>query len=191
MLGAVSALALAGCSDGAGAQPGPSKSGPPSSTTTTTSTAPSSTATTSASPSGTATVAVPAAARAHTEDGAKAFAKYFYETAAKAYVTSSPTKLRALYLPSCVGCGAMTRAIDKQREAGEHFERETLAIELVEVRDINAGRAEVDVAGTERSVRVVNDRGEVTRTTKQGVVTFRTDINWTAEGWRVATLTLI
>ena len=73
-LGVVSALALTGCSDGAGAQPGPSKSGPPSSTTTA-SPAPSSTASTTASPSGTATVAVPAAARAHTEEGAKAFAE--------------------------------------------------------------------------------------------------------------------
>ena len=97
-LGAVSALALTGCSDGAGAQPGPSKSGPPSSTTTA-SPAPSSTASTTASPSGTATVTVPAAARAHTEEGAKAFAKYFLRDCSKRAVSRRLAPARSALCP--------------------------------------------------------------------------------------------
>lgn len=189
-VGAAAAVLLAGCSDGAGAQPGPSRGGPSSRATTSTSTA-SASPTTTAEPSGTASVAVPAAARAHTDEGAKAFAKYYYETAATSYVTLQTAPLLFLSLPSCVGCRAMVRAVDKQREVGEHLEAASLTIKLVELRSSAKGRAEVDVAGSEKPVRVIDQQGNVVRTTNAGVVTFRTQLIWTPEGWRVSTMTLV
>ena len=124
-LGAVSALALTGCSDGAGAQPGPSKSGPPSSTTTA-SPAPSSTASTTASPSGTATVTVPAAARAHTEEGAKAFARFFYETRrVELAVDADSSAPYALCRPATASaCRAFMKLVDEYKSAGQHIDRD-------------------------------------------------------------------
>lgn len=189
-VGAAAAVLLAGCSDGAGAQPGPASGDPSSRATTATSTT-SASPTTTASSSGTASVAVPAAARAHTDEGAKAFAKFYYETAATSYVTLQTAPLLFLSLPSCVGCGAIVRAVDKQREAGEHLMAASLTIKLVELRSHAKERAEIDVAGSEKPVRVIDQQGNVVRTTNAGVVTFRTQLIWTPEGWRVSTMTLV
>lgn len=189
-LSAAAAVLLSGCSGGAGAQPGPSSRAPTSRATTsasTTSTSP----TTTSSPQGTASVAVPVAARAHTDEGAKAFARFYFETAATSYVTLQTAPLLFLSLPSCVGCGAMVRAVDKQREVGEHLQTASLTIKLVEIRSSANGRAEVDVAGSEKPVRVIDQQGDVIRTTNAGVVTFRTQLIWTPEGWRVSTMTLV
>jgi hypothetical protein len=81
--------------------------------------------------------------------------------------------------------------VDKQREVGEHLEAASLTIKLVEIRSSAKERAEVDVAGSEKSVRVIDQQGDVVRTTDAGVVTFRTQLIWTPEGWRVSTMTLV
>jgi hypothetical protein len=136
-------------------------------------------------------VTIPAAAKQRTPEGAKAFAEFFYASAAKAYVSSNPTPIEALSLSSCVGCGAMIRAIGDMRNAGEHLERPSLEIKLVEVREFQPTRVEVDVAGSERAVRVLGKDGDVKRTTQAGVVTFRTQLIASPEGWRVSTMTLL
>src|SRR6476659_1544402 len=97
---AAAAVLLSGCSDGGGAQPGPSRGGPTSSATTSTSTA-STSPTTTASPSGTASVAVPAAARAHTDEGAKAFATFYVEAVSESGYTADSTTLRAITDANC------------------------------------------------------------------------------------------
>src|SRR6476620_8216686 len=98
---AAAAVLLSGCSDGGGAQPGPSRGGPTSSATTSTSTA-STSPTTTASPSGTASVAVPAAARAHTREGALAFAKFYYEIWGDSQYRADSSGLRQLSTENCV-----------------------------------------------------------------------------------------
>ncbi|HEY7718123.1 MAG TPA: DUF6318 family protein, partial [Pedococcus sp.] len=96
---------LAGCNGGSdpGATPsGTNGSGPASSSTTSAATS-TGTATT---PSGTATVTIPAAARAHTLDGAKAFAAYFVDAMNDSQVRADSTTLSAISGPNCKGCKA-------------------------------------------------------------------------------------
>lgn len=194
LVAALAALLAAGCGgDGTAAAPtaagpsGPSSKTPTSSPSATTGV---STSPTSA-PRATASVSVPAAARANTPEGAEAFARFYYQEAGRAYVTTETSGIEALSLAECTGCGAMIRAVRQMQQAGEHFEEPSLQIKLVRTPIQVDGLTRVEVAGTEKAVRVLDSSGKVVRSTSRGVFTFRTDLAWRAGTWRVQRLTVL
>ena len=190
-LGAVSALVLTGCSDGAGAQPGPSKSGPRSSTTTASPT-PSSTATTTASPSGTATVAVPAAARAHTEEGAKAFAKFYFETASEAARSASSTRLKALSRPDCGGCTAFVDLVEGYQAQKQHIDRDAMKVTAVNIRPGDTKSVVgVDVLATDGPKTLVDGNGATVKKFPQSKLFFETTTEWDGLRWTMRELRVV
>jgi hypothetical protein len=109
-------------------------------------------------------VDVPAAAREHSEEGAKAFARYFHETASRAFVTNDPSALEQLSAASCKGCTAIAAGVRRQAESGEHPAEPRFVFESANVQP-RTGRQPyvVDVIGSDKSVEVVDRDGKVTR----------------------------
>lgn len=183
-VGAAAAFLLAGCSDGAGAQPGPSSGGPPLSSTTSTSTA-STPPTTTSSPSGTSSVAVPAAARAHTDEGAKAFARFYTEAMDRATVSADSAPLRALTDPNCAACAGIVEVVDGYRSRGEHQERTSIVLGASKVVSSSPKGVEVDVLAEDKPHRVVRRDGSVVSTSPGAKINFRHTVSWVATGWLV------
>lgn len=180
---AAAAVLLAGCSDGAGAQPGPSSGGPPSRATTSTSTA-STSPTATASPSGTASVAVPAAARAHTDEGAKAFARFYFSTASRAAVRLDTSQLRAVSSASCTGCSAFVELIEKYRSEGTHIDRDALRVTDVSVRPSpNEAGIPLDVLATDGPKKLVGATGGIVQEFQQSRLFFEVTVRWVGGRW--------
>ena len=60
----------------------------------------------------------PAAARAHSQDGANAFAEFFMKTLDWAYATTNPSYMKHYYGPTCGLCSGIAAGIAKT--AAEH-----------------------------------------------------------------------
>jgi len=188
---AAAAVLLSGCSDGAGAQPGPSSGGPPSHPATSTSTGSASPATTS-SPSGTASVAVPAAARAHTKEGALAFAKFYYEMLGDSQYRADSSGLRQLSTESCVACQAFARKADSMRARGQHLDSRSLQIAGAQVTPASVQNGFiVDVLGDDRPSKVLSQDGSVVSASQGAKLTFRTQVLWTSGAWKVSDSKLV
>lgn len=191
-VGAAAAVLLAGCSGGAGAQPGPSSGGPPLSSTTSTSTASTSPPTTS-SPSGTASVAVPAAARAHTDEGAKAFARFFYQIASRSQFEADSSELRSLSDKNCSACLSLIELADDYQRRGVHTDRDSLRVEDAVMRPESKPNAPVvDVLALDQASKVVRrSDGAVVSSDEAAKLTFRTTLSWRDQSWVVTDSVLV
>lgn len=190
-VGTAAAVLLAGCSGGAGAQPGPSSGGPPSRATTSTSTA-SASPTPTASPSVTASVAVPAAARAHTDEGAKAFARFFVDSLNTAQVTADPARLEAISDPGCEGCRAYIDLAHGLRAKHQHVTEPSLQVRSIGVRpDTTRTQAKLDLLIDESASKTVDANNQIVESFDAGRLTIRTTLRWTGSAWRVQQALLV
>lgn len=190
-VGTAAAVLLAGCSGGAGAQPGPSSGGPPSRATTSTSTA-SASPTPTASPSVTASVAVPAAARAHTDEGAKAFAEFYLKTYSRSAVAADSAPVRALSEPACGGCNTLIDLISRYKADGQHVDRDSLVIRDSSVRPGGTrDSVVVDVLTTDAPKQVLARDGSAVSKVAGARINFRITADWGTPGWKVADLRII
>lgn len=186
----VAAVALTSCSDGAGAQPSPSSAGPSSSppSSTTTSSAP----TTTAAPSGTATVDVPAPAREHSEEGAKAFAEFYLTTYTEAAVSADPAALAALSSKSCGGCGSLIDLIRSYQANNQHVDKPSLTIDNTMLRpEGTSDRPVVDVLAKDAKKRILNSDGSVAKTVASANINFRITLKQKENGWKVDDLWVV
>lgn len=113
----------------------PATTAPPSATVpSSTSSAPAPTTTTSAPPTTTqapvdpVVAKVPKAARANTQEGAEAFAKYFMEQVGIGYFKADPTVLDGLYVRACKTCVGFYEGIVSMRAEKRHHEKVSLIV---------------------------------------------------------------
>jgi hypothetical protein len=188
-VGVAAALALSGCSDGAGAQTGPTSSGP--STSATTSATASSSSTTSR-PSSTAAVSIPAAARAHTEEGAKAFAKFYVEKVSESGYTADSSDLRAISEPTCKGCGVFIELADELKADGHHVDRESIVLRGLMIRpDSTEDRMVIDCLVEDLPSRIVDSNGKTVSEEPGDKLTLRNTLVWKDAGWVVVESLLV
>ena len=187
--GAACAVALAGC-NGAEAGPTPSESAASSSTSTTTT--PTGSTTTSSSPTGTATVTIPAAARERTPEGAKAFAVLYYEVLSDSQFRADSSNLRMLSASSCVACQAFAGKADEMKRRGQHVDSRSLKVDeaIVTPTSIRNGFV-VDVLAEDRPSKVVDSDGSVVSESRGAKLTFRTQVIWMTNGWKIADSKLV
>jgi hypothetical protein len=137
-------------------------------------------------------VDVPPEAKAHTSDGAKAFAGFYMEQNGDAYVSLSVSSMKALSIPGCAGCRVLMNSVAANKQQGRRAVSRSLTVDMAQVREVSPeGTLHVEVAGTERAVSLVNAAGAVIGTTIAGRVTFLTEVRWTAQGWRMADVKLV
>ena len=70
----------------------------------------------------------PAAAKAHTQDGANAFAEFFMRTLDWAYATTNPSYMKHYYGPTCGLCSGIATGIAKTAAEQEWYEGGRLRI---------------------------------------------------------------
>jgi len=187
------ALSVTSCSDGAEAEPTPtststeSMSSPsPSSSTSSTSSSGSSTS------SSTGTVNVPAAARAHTEEGAKAFAEFYLSTYSQAAVRADSSPLVSLSDTTCGGCKSLIDLINGYKAKGQHADSASMVLDDSVLRaDSSSNRPVVDVLAKDKKKRILNADGTVAKTVAGAYINFRLTLVWTRDGWKVNDLRVV
>ena len=175
-VGAVLAAGAAGCSG---------DEDPPASRTSTTSMTSGASATTSASPTTSSpTIDLPPEATKHTEEGAQAFAQYYWEQVSEMLVTNDASTVKAMNSPACSACSAFTDIAKKRKAEGVHSEERSYRIKIVRTVTGGEDKYTISVAGEEVPVKNVNDAGEVVKTSDPGVFSWATTVTWSSS-WLV------
>lgn len=196
--GLIAAGALAGCSGAAGTSQGSATAThelPPATpgTSAASPTATSSASTSISSPTTAATTvtsaaapAIPAAARAHTPEGAEAFARYFIDQVNVAWTTPKTGLISALSLPTCKSCANLERGARDLETAKARYSKPVLSADEVESSLDPAGKTVVQVSVVETPVAVLQGNKttppEGTPTTAKRAF----HIEPSGEGWKVA-----
>ena len=170
-------LALAACTGGG-------DSPPTTSSTTSSSSSATSSPSTAQSPSATKTITLPPEATKHTEAGAKAFARYYWEQASQSLVTNDASVVGAMAGDECSECAAVVGISSKQQADGVHSNKASYVIKIVRRVDGSKDRYVVSVAGNEVPVKKLDKTGKVLRTTQAGTFSWATTVEWRG-GWQV------
>ena len=183
-VGAVVAAAAAGCTSTTGG-PGTTTAVGTRSSTVSPTTSPSASVT--ASLTSTYPADVPPEARANTPAGAKAFARYFFELANKAYTTPQSGLLAPLSTPNCKTCASYEA--NSQRYVEQRQRHTTDPVEVIETSlapDTPPGVSQtVDVVIHQRPSHLVDSFGAVVSTLTDRRAVFAVDLNWTGTYWLV------
>jgi hypothetical protein len=135
---------------------------------------------------------VPAAARAHTEEGAKAFAAVYLTTYSQAAVRADSAPLVTLSDKTCGGCQSLIDLIDEYRAKGQHVDKASLVIDDSLLRaDSSSDRPVVDVLAKDEKKRVLNADGSIAKTVAGANINFRLTLIWTQDGWKVRDLRVV
>ncbi|MDF2143784.1 DUF6318 family protein [Knoellia sp. p5-6-4] len=145
----------------------------------------SSSATTSP-PSPTAAVSIPAAARQHTEEGAKAFAKFYLLTYSKSAFSADAASLEALSSDSCGGCKSLIDLVNGYRAKNQHVDRVALTVDTTMLRpEGTSERPVVDVLAKDARKQVLNADGSVAKVVAAASINFRLTMRWDDNNWEV------
>jgi hypothetical protein len=135
---------------------------------------------------------VPAAARAHTLDGAKAFAAYFVKALNDAQVTTDASTLLAISESECKGCRTFVDGAADMRAKGHHVDRPSLKLDDLLVRPNSTdNRVNVDLLITESASNTVDARGKVIESFTSDRFTLRTTLTWLGTRWIVTQALLV
>lgn len=170
-------LLLAGC-NGGDDDPTPTPS-PTNSSTSSASVTPSP----SASSTATTSVLVPSAARAQTDAGAVAFARFYVLEVDKAYVTLDTSAIKAYAKDSCTNCQTAASTVEAAKANGERQPRTSFSITGAQTQPFS-GRVVVDVYVDVADVPSVNAQGQTVSPGEPGKDSFRVDLVWES-GWKV------
>jgi hypothetical protein len=181
---------LAGCADSGDAAPSTSPT-PTATGTTTITTGPSSSPTTTGAAT-TAAVTIPPEARAHTEAGAEAFARFFVDTLNQSQVDADPNTLAAISDKSCRGCNVYIDLAEELRTKGHHADVASLKRRAIGVRpDSTADLVNLDILIDESPSRTIARSGRVVESFPAGKLTIRATLRWTRQTWTVAQALLV
>jgi hypothetical protein len=185
------AMLLAGC--GGDAQSDVSSSPAAASSPTTTTRAP---ATSSASPTTTAAPKtdpnIPAAARAHTPDGAAAFVKYFYSRLNVAWGQPRAGPLAPLSLPGCKTCRTLEDTARDMVAKRRQMRGDTARIDSADAGLTESnGDQVVIVTGSQLKTSVVDSNGKIVQDLPADRIRDLATTRWVASGWRVSEIKVL
>ncbi|GAB3884827.1 DUF6318 family protein [Terrabacter terrigena] len=168
---AAALVALATLGACTGSDPGQDTATPPvtSSTPATTTAVPS----TTTKPTPTATVdpviaKIPAAARAKTEAGAQAFARFFIESLNTGATTANPQVLEGLFTPACETCKAMHDSLQTLKMKHQRHTAPSIKVTGTTAVATTGSARQVLIDVQQISVAVIDSKGNTIRTTAEG-----------------------
>jgi hypothetical protein len=107
----------------------------------------------------------PAAAHAHTQVGANAFAEFFMKTLDWAYATTNPSYMKHYYGPTCGLCDGIATGIIKTASEHHMYEGGRLAVHPVQATPVGPVTAPAEFCShlviDESATAVVDQRGNV------------------------------
>ncbi|MEW1955282.1 DUF6318 family protein [Terrabacter sp. NPDC080008] len=118
------------------------------------------------------TAKIPKAARAHTQEGAEAFARYFIDSLNRGATTPDAKALTGLFAPSCKTCAAMNDSLRKLESQGQRHAGPSLVVTRTSSLGTSASSSQVLIDVQQKAVAVVNTQGATLRKTASGPGTF-------------------
>lgn len=182
------AIVLAGCSSG----PGPDVGAPASSTPSASGVSPSPSVSSPTVPptlDAFALERVPKAARAHTPQGAEAFARFYLEQVNRAWVDADPEQIRPYALASCKTCAGLVEEAERLEASGLHYREQPIQVgESVPLPSAKASRAVIQIVSGQLDSHIVRGDGTVDEhVPAQGSVS-QLDLSWVETSWRVVSV---
>ncbi|MDR6864447.1 DUF6318 family protein [Phycicoccus sp. 3266] len=129
-------------------------------------------------------MALPPEATKHTEAGAMAFARFYWEQASQSLVTNDASVVRAMGADECSECTAVEGISSKQEADGVHSDKASYDIKIVRRVEGSKDQYVISVAGREIPVKKLDKSGKVLRTTQAGTFSWATTVEWRV-GWQV------
>lgn len=132
----------------------------------------------------TAAVVVPPEATKHTEEGAKAFARYYTQQMDEATLAADSGTLRALSAPTCKGCQVSIRIADQLKAKNQRHA--ALTFKLAGDRltpNSTATTKVVDVLVVDSGSTTIDSTGNVVSKSAPANLTFRQSVEWRNDGW--------
>lgn len=191
-VGLLALAALGACSSSGAAETPGTSSAPPTAASTTTSAKP---PTTTSTPSPTSSedpvnAKIPKAARAHTQEGAEAFARFYMEQVNKGFTEADPSSLEGLGAPSCETCSSFFESTKDLKARGHHHKGLSISVDGALANSYTPKKAIVQLFVTQHSVPVVDRRGKEVDHTKAGEGIFLATLSfgnrWVIERIQVA-----
>lgn len=137
-------------------------------------------------------VVVPEAARAHTQAGAEAFARFYLRATSGAFMTLDLSTVRGLSRQTCGGCRAIEKAIDDQAALGLRVPTVRLSIRASNVQPGGTSDSHiVDVIGEERASDLVDRNGRAVSHLAAMPMWSRVGVMWADGAWRVSELSAV
>lgn len=184
---------VSGCSgqaDGGGRPQGPVRTSPTAPTSAVTSTTRTAASATSATPP--PVFSLPAAARAHTEEGAQAFASYYTVQMDEALHHADSSILRALSTNSCTGCRVGIDLANQLKAKGQHNSTTSFRIAGTRLSELTTDtQSVVDVLVDDKGAVTVDQAGTQVHKSAPAKFTLRQTLKWHGAGWLVAQSALL
>lgn len=135
---------------------------------------------------------VPKAARAHTYAGAQAFAEFYLRQLNEAWSKPDPEAIRPYATSACKTCAAFVSTATSLKDKGHRYDGSATTVEASAwLPESTRNAAIVDVITVQQRRKILDQGGEVVRTTQRQRGVARMKIVWGHVGWQVARSQLV
>jgi hypothetical protein len=177
-------LLVAGCSSGAQGASGPDVATSASSISSGPSASPS--ATTAAILDDAARARIPKAARAHTPQGAEAFARFYLEQVNQAWMVPDPELIRPYALESCKTCANIVKTAEWLRQ--QHYRYNGAPSDIgpsIALPKSSTDRVFIDVSTNQLSRKIIDENGNTAEKVSFAHSASEIELRWSTDCWQV------
>ena len=131
----------------------------------------------------TAAVDIPAAARAHTPEGAEAFVRFFLEQAALAWTKPDASLIPPLSDPGCLSCKDLQKTATELVAKRQRYRSSPISIQSVVSVGGFKEQTHIHVQMTQKKVDVIDAKGAVVLTDPYQKLTRTVALTWKGDQW--------
>ncbi|UTT67258.1 DUF6318 family protein [Janibacter sp. CX7] len=130
---------------------------------------------------------LPAAAKEHTDEGATAFAKFYWSEGGEALKSGDTTTIRALASDECDVCATYAKAIERDARKGLHANVNPSRIGTASITDETENKSDrvVTLAVKDSEYELVDESGESTGVADPVSYDIQIYVDWEGSGWVV------
>lgn len=129
---------------------------------------------------------MPAEAKEHTDAGAVAFAKYYWEALGRAQLTSDSSEIEQLVSPDCQPCGTLVKSFDELSAKNSRANINPIAVTTAEIADTTDGKSdEAATLEVESKAHVMQTNGKATGQVKAQNYTAIVYVSWQEGTWAI------
>lgn len=132
---------------------------------------------------------IPTRARAHSADGATAFAELYMSEVARAWMKADGTRLRLLSTPGCRSCNNYVTTADSLASRHEHYaSAPAKAFPGIYLPESTPAVAGIHVPVRQLAAKIVSADGSMVKQTREASALSEFRITWTPVGWLVSSI---
>ena len=132
---------------------------------------------------------IPMRARAHSADGATAYAEFYMAEVARAWMNADGSRLRLLSSPECQSCKNYVSTSDSLSSRHEHYASPPAKVfPGIYLPESTSAVAGIQVPMRQLAAKVIAADGSVVKTTREASVLSEFRVTWTRDGWLVTSI---